>query len=488
MINSDHFDKQLALLQHFFDTAKNDALASLAPKTLVGMRNQTRAALHDLLIWGRPHLAATRGIRWPYQECSRIAPHLLKMYLQDADKKAQQQALLFLAFLPVPNQWRWLAKAIHTLVDDPEIKLFLTIEQQTIQAKLTGRGQSSFKLRHFMQILKSPNVPHEKGVLRIFSLPYLFLDKKLLQKIAKSYVFFLEPPMGIVFRHAWWRAFTELEDPCIFGLGGEEDRDFIAMQANTHVFRLAHGDFLPDVTPPAPAPAQDIDIIFNATFDDMPRKRHIFMLNLLKDQRLATKKALFLGRGTQQNVQAFSEEVDRHGLTNRVTVLSNVRRQDIPRSLARCKIGVHLSLYENSCRCIYEYFRANIPCILSTATAGVDMGLFNKQTGQVADDAELPDIIASAIEQHSSFTPRQWFLNNSGSLHSSRILNEELTNFFTGNGYLWKKDIVPLDSSGANRYLIKDHYRQFLPDFYQLLSWLQPSMPTGIKLTVDEMG
>lgn len=487
MIDTDHCNMQLALLKQFFDIAKSESLTSLSADTLGEMRSRIRAALHDLLVWGRPHLAATCGTWWPYHECSLVAAHLEKMYRQDTDQKAQQQALLFLALLPVPNQWRWLTKAIDTLAHEPEIKLFVTTEQQTIQSKLTGRGQSCFKLRHFTQILKSPHLPSEKGVLRIFSLPYLFLDKKLLQKITDSYVLFLEPPMGIVFRHAWWRAFTELPDPCIFGLGGEEDRYFIARQANTHVIRLAHGEFLPDVAPPDPAPAKDIDIVFNATFDDMPRKRHIFMLQLLNDRRLATTNALFIGRGSPQNVEAFKKEVENHGLTDRVTIRSNVRRQDIPRLYGRCRTGVHLSLYENSCRCIYEYFRANIPCILSSATAGIDLRIFNQETGRVADDAQLPEIIASTIRHHSSFAPRQWFLNNSGSLHSSRQLNKHLANFFINNGYLWQNDIVPLESSGANRYFKKEHYRQFLPQFHQLLSWLQPSVPAYIKLVVDEM-
>ena len=65
-------------------------------------------------------------------------------------------------------------------------------------------------------------------------------------------------------------------------------------------------------------PVKDFDIIFNATFDDMPRKRHIFMLQLLKDRRLATKKALFIGRGSPQNVTAFRKEVDRRGLSQSV--------------------------------------------------------------------------------------------------------------------------------------------------------------------------
>ncbi len=487
MTDSYHYDKQIAQLHRFFDTVKSDGLASIAPKTLPALRHRILAAINELLVWGRPYLAAHRGIDWPYQECTLIAPHLEKIYSQDADAEARKQALLFLAFLPVPKQWRWLTEAITSLADEPEIGQFLTTERQAIKQKLTNKNRSKFALRHFTQILKAPQLPGEKGVLRIFSLPYLFLQKQLLQKIANNYVLFVEPPMGIVFRHAWWRVFTELDEPCIFGLGGEEDRNFVARQANTKVIHLAHGDFLPDVTLPEPASLRDIDIIFNATFDDMPRKRHIFMLQLLKDRHLATKKALFIGRGAPKNVSAFRKEVDRRGLTDRVVAISNVRRLDIPRYYARCRTGVHLSLYENSCRCIYEYFRADLPCVVSSATAGIRRDIFNTLTGTIADDAQLPGIIASTIDRHNTFTPRQWFMQNSGSLYSSTLLNKYLAGFFADHGSLWQSAIVPLDSSGANRYLHKDQYRQFLPQFHELRSWMQPLVPAGITLEVDKL-
>lgn len=487
MTYSYHYGKQIAQLQRFFDTIKSGSFASLAPKALPALRYRIRAAINDLLVWGRPCLVAQRNIHWPYQECTLIAPHLEQIYRQDADADAGKQALLFLALLPVPNQWRWLTKAIMTLANEPEISQFLAAEQQAIQEKLTGKDLSRFKLTHFCQILKAPQLPNEKGVLRVFSLPYLFLRKQLLQKIALSYVIFVEPPMGIVFRHSWWRVFTELDEPCIFGLGGEEDRNFVARQANTNVISLAHGDFLPDVTPPEPTSVKDIDIIFNATFDDMPRKRHIFMLQLLKNRHLASKKALFVGRGSPQNVMAFRKEVERRGLTDRVVVVSNVPRLDIPGYLTRCRTGVHLSLYENSCRCIYEYFRDDIPCVVSSATAGIRRDIFNAQTGHIVDDAQLPKIIASAISRQTTFTPRRWFLQNSGSRYSSTLLNEHLSGFFADHGYLWQSDIVPLDSSGANRYLEKDHYHQLLPQFRELLSWMQPLIPAGITLEVDEM-
>jgi glycosyltransferase involved in cell wall biosynthesis len=484
---SEYYDKQIGFLKLFFDTAENNSLLSLSSDILSQKRTRIRSTLNELLVWGRPYLLSNRGLQWPYDECARIAPDLEKVYRQGADKSAQKQALLFLSFLPVPNQWRWLSRAIDTLADDPEINNFLFTERQTIQAKLTEKSQKTFKLRHFIQILKSPCLPHEKGVIRIFSLPYLFLNKEVLKKISEYYIFLIEPPAGIIFRHAWYRVFTELADPCFFGLGGEEDRRFVAMQSNTQVISLAHGDFLTDVTPPDDSAVKDFDIVFNGTFDDMPRKRHVFMLELLKDRSLLTKKALIIGRGSLSNVETFKNEVDKLGLTDRVTVLSNIPRQDLPLYLARCQIGVHLALHENACRCVYEYFRADIPCVISSATAGVNNTLFNRETGQAGQDDQLPEIILNMLNHRDSYSPRKWFLNNSGSEHASRNLNGILADFSIENGYLWQNDIVPLDSSGASRYIKKDHYRQFIPEFQQLLAWLKPAINASIKLTVDEM-
>jgi hypothetical protein len=487
MDSSDNFDNHLEILDNFFDMVRNKSLLHLPSGTLRQIRTQLHIKLNEILVWGRPHLERTRGLQWPYAQCALIAPELERMYHQYGSTTVAQQALLFLSFLPVPHQWRWLAKAIDILHDEPEIIDFLTTERQTIQAKISEKPQSIFKMRHFVQILKPPRLPHEKGVLRIFSLPYLFLNKQVLRKIADHYVFYVEPPMGAVFRHAWWRIFTELQDPCVFGLGGEEDRHFVSMQANTHVISLAHGDYLRETAPPDPLADKDIDIVFNATFDDMARKRHSFMLQLLKDRRLATKKALFLGRGSQRNVQALKTMVETQGLSDRVIVLSNVCRQDIPLYLTRCKTGVHLSLYENSCRCVYEYFRADIPCVISSVTAGVDMTIFNAQTGRVARDEQLAETIADVLLHRSSYSPRNWFLAHSGSRRNSLKLNKNLAKIFAESGYAWQADIVQLTSSGASRYLKKNHYQRFLPEFRQLLAMLQPSIASSVNLVVDEM-
>ncbi|MCK5418146.1 MAG: hypothetical protein KAI93_06560, partial [Desulfobacterales bacterium] len=149
------------------------------------------------------------------------------------------------------------------------------------------------------------------------------------------------------------------------------------------------------------------------------------------------------------------------------------------------KIGVQISLHENGCRSIYEFLRSNLPCVISTSMAGVNPAIINAQTGIAAADRGLARAISKALEQREKFAPRDWFLTHSGSLNSSRMLNDQLKAIFLERGYLWREDIVPLASSGANRYADNLHYARFRPEFEELLKIFQQESYLPMPLDVD---
>ena len=394
------------------------------------------------------------------------------------------QARLFLALLPFPGQWNWLLKAEKEVDHNEEIDTFLRLEREKIQAKTDKKRQKQFKLRHFCQILKKPRMPKEKGVLRIFSIPYIFCNSQLLKELSRHYFLYVEPTAGVIFRHTWWRNFSTLEDPCLFGVSSAEDAAFLQSQSGALTTNLAHGDFMENGLEVEPNGDKQFDIVFNSTYDEMPRKRHHLMLKLLKHPILHHTRALFLGRGEDDNVANFKQLIHREGLEDRVTVMSNVRRIEVPKHLARCQIGVHLALHENGCRCIYEFFRSDLPCVISTSTAGVNMELFNSKTGLAVPDKGLPKAIADVLGNRKKFTPRNWFLAHSGSSHSTLQLNNQLRSIFQNLGYSWSDDIIPLGSSGASRYLDKRHYGKFRYEFRKLLEFFQqiPQFPLKISL------
>lgn len=452
---------------------------------LVELRSSVLAALHNLLVWERPQLESRHGLLWPYEQLAARAS-----YFQDTatgrrrSHATNAQAKRFLALLPFPDQWRHLRDLEARNGDDPELSAYVELEQDKITRKFRRKADKTFKLRHFCQVLKAPRGPEEKGVLRIFSLPYLFTYHGVLKKLSRKYVLYVEPPMGVVFRHSWWRHFAGLEEPCLFGVGGEEDRAFLDSQTGITTTQLAHGDFLIDRPLASQTDNRDFDLVFNATFDDMARKRHDLMLQLLRSDPLKDFRALFLGRGQEHHVAEFVESVRRARLEQRVTVRSNLFREQIPDLLARCRVGVHLSLYENACRSIYEFFRADIPCVISSSMAGMNLDIFNPQTGLAVQDRELASAIAHVLQHRDSYCPRKWFSNHSGSNHSSRQLNELLRGLFFEWGLQWTEDIVPLASSGASRYVKASELERFQKEFQFILDCFlfSGTFPVGLTL------
>ena len=485
MTNAAH-QTYISRLEHFFERVDSQRLFDSTDATYFRrLRDEIWDALIQLLVWQRSFLEAERGLDWPYAGFRKRISFFEKAARESSDSFIQKQACLFLARLPFPGQWRWLARVQNDFGSDPEIKAFLKLEAQRIAEKLNKKKQKQYMLRHFCQILKKPRLPEEKGILRIFSLPYLFVNPELLKALNRLYFLYVEPPWGIVFRHAWLRPFSTLADPTLFGLNCEEDAAFMRSQPGILTTALAHADFMQDDKTLDFEQEKRFDLIFNATFDDMPRKRHAYMLELLQHPLLSRLTALFIGRGDARNVDACKLQIEAAGLSSRVTLKDNLLRQDVPGHLAQGKIGVQISLHENGCRSIYEFLRSNLPCVISTSMAGVNPAIINAQTGIAAPDRDLARAISKALAQREKFAPRDWFLTHSGSLNSSRMLNDQLKAIFLERGYLWREDIVPLASSGANRYADNLHYVRFRPEFEELLKIFQQQSHLPMPLDVD---
>ena len=476
----------IQLLERFFDCIDSGSLFESAdPTYFQSLRDDIYDALYQLLFWLRPLLEVEKGLHWPYEGLARRVSFFENAVAESADPLIQRQACLFLARLPFPGQWQWLARAQSEFRSDPEIESFLKLERRRIEKKLNKKRQKKFLLRHFCQILKKPRLPEEKGVLRIFSLPYLFVNPELLKALNRLYFLYVEPPWGIVFRQAWLRPFATLHDPTLFGLNGEEDAAFMRSQPGILTTVLAHGDFLEDDQTLKFDQKKRFDIVFNGSFDEMPRKRHAHMVELLQHPLLHQQTALFMGRGQTRNVDAFKQLVQSAGLSPRVTVRDNLFRQDVPPYLAQCKVGVQISLHENGGRSIYEFLRSDLPCVIATCMAGVNIAIINEQTGIAAPDRDLPRAVLQALENREKFSPRNWFLRHSGSANSSLKLNDQLRAIFHDLGYAWREDIVPLTSGGAIRYIDRSHYVRLRPQFEELLEIFQNYAQLPISHSLD---
>jgi hypothetical protein len=473
-------------MEDFFNRIDSNRLFnSTDPAWYYQFRTRLKAALVQALVWQRPELEVSKGIQWPY-EALKERVFLFEELAGSRDPFVRRQAMLFLALLPFPGQWSWLKKIQANLSDETEVIAFLKLEQETIQSKIAKKSHKKFKLKNFCQILKKPRLPFEKGVLRIFSIPYFFFAiPELLQELGKYYMLYIEPAAGVVFRHTWMRIFSTLEDPTLFGVSSHEDAAFLKSQPGVFITRLAHGDYLATDIEVSHEREKSVDIVFNATFDEMDRKRHFFMLELMDHPLLKNTTALFLGRGDEINVDKFKQEVRRKRLDERTAVLANIMRKDVPKQLDRCRIGVHLALHENGCRCIYEFYRSDLPCVISSSMGGINMDIINPKTGIASTDRDLPKAILEALNNRDGFSPRNWFLENSGIFHSTRKLNSQLKAQFKEWKYNWQDDIVPLTSSGESRYVSNSHYRQFRSEFCWLFDLFNRQTDLPINISED---
>jgi len=486
MTQGDKARESIATVDRFFSLIDSGDLFTSSDSLFCRkIRSEVLSALSYLLYWGRHILEEDRGLSWPYQGLQKRY-HIFKELAEgEKNSSLQRQALFFLALLPFPKQWSNLFKVEELYRDDVEIRAFLSEEKQKVFDRLQKKVQKVYKLRHFCQVLKAPGKENEKGVLRIFALPYLMANSKLFRQLNRRYILYVEPPWGVVFRHTWLRNLCTAEDACVFGVGTAEDILFLNSQPQMVPTPLAHGDYLAENEAVTLEQRKEYDLVFNGTYDDMERKRHELMLELLQHQLLMDKKALFLGRGREEKVDQFKDLVSRAGLEGRVTVMANILRQDIPNQLGRCKMGVHLSLNENGCRSLYEYFRSDLPCVISSSMPGTHLDIINAQTGMAVTDNELPEAISSVLTHRERFAPRRWFLENSGSLKSSQKLNQFLKQLFKKLGYQWQADIVPLLSGGPNRYANPSDYERFREEFLWIFDCLKNVGNIPFKIVVD---
>ncbi len=479
-------EKQIAALENFFSRIESQTLFQHQDRNdFRKLRNSLQDALIQLLDHKRPYLEAAKGILWPYEAFRKCTSFFKDRVQSNGPPFQKEESLLFLARFPFPEQWRYLIQAEEMQPDRPEIKELHMFEMDIIQRKINQRAQKTYRIRRFCQILKRPRLPTEKGILRIFSLLYLFTGKGLLEELSRHYVLYVEPTAGVMYRHTWLRVFSRLQDPCIFGVAGKEDTEYIGSQPGIITTELAHADFLQDDVAIRTDSEKEFDLVFIGTYDEMHRKRHQRFLRLLQHPKLERARALVIGQGKEKNFREFIQTVSDLRLSDRVTGLWNRPRKEIPEYLARCRIGVHLALHENGCRCIYEYFRSDLPCVISSYSAGVNFEVFTPQTGLAVPDKDLPDAIRHVLDHRSRFSPRHWFLSHSGSVDSSRRLNRLLKKLFLDWGYEWTEDIVPLGSGGANRYITPDDYEGFRPDFHTLFDILTRKSRFPVRVSVD---
>ena len=134
-------------LENFFEYVDSETLFNSTDSAdYRRLRDEICDTLIQLLVWQRPFLEAEKGLDWPYAGFKKRISFFEKSAREHTDPFIQMQACLFLARLPFPRQWFWLAQAQKNFGADPEIKALLKLEKKRIEAKLDKKKQKQYML------------------------------------------------------------------------------------------------------------------------------------------------------------------------------------------------------------------------------------------------------------------------------------------------------------------------------------------------------
>jgi hypothetical protein len=452
------------------------------PREAAATVGELRRELIECLVRRRPELEARGLLDRPYRLLARAGAELDPVLAKNPDSSA----LLPAALLPVPGQWARLNE-LQQSVPPAAVQDFLAREAERIADKRAKKLHAALakgkthKPWNFLQVVKPPVSDSEKGVLRVFAMPYLLADPATVRALGREWTLLVEPAAGVSLRHDWMRAFLHAEAPPVFGVAGTEDARFLETQGARTV-PLAHSDYLPaEKDVPLGGPKR-FDLLFIGLYDEMDRKRHGLLLDLLRSPELASATALVLGRGSDQALARFQAMAAERGVAERVTALANVPRPEVPELIDACRLSLNLSLHENGCRAITECLRSNVPMVVSACTAGVNFEQINADTGIAASDPDLPAAVADALSRAGSFRPREWFLAHLGAENSSSRLNRLLHKLYSRMGMDWTADVLPLTSSGAHRHLHEKDLRRMLPHYRRIQETLEASPGFNLPL------
>jgi glycosyltransferase involved in cell wall biosynthesis len=328
-------------------------------------------------------------------------------------------------------------------------------------------------------VLKSPtDEPREKGVILVMyhegiEAAAAVLD---LRALASQWQFVLETSNWGAqdARYLPWIG-SDLE--VVVMMPRADDFRFVqGLGTNLVPTRVGSGQWVdPSVFTPKPAdePLQ-WDVAMVASWD--PLKRHAVLFDALADLRRRGRdlKTILVGipaAWTRERVEALVRE---RGLEDLVTFRERIPHAEVARIVARSGVSVLLSKQEGSNRAVYESFFVGTPAVVYAQHRGIDLDHVNRQTGLLAEDADLADALLRVLESRADFDPAGYAHANLGFANATRTLNAALRECAERAGRRWVRDIAAKRNAPNLFYAAPGAWRTFEADYDGLASALLP--------------
>jgi glycosyltransferase involved in cell wall biosynthesis len=229
------------------------------------------------------------------------------------------------------------------------------------------------------------------------------------------------------------------------------------------------GTFAPKAGPRA------YDVAMVSAWD--PLKRHDVLLRALarlRDERARPLRAVLVGYPMRWTRERVERAVARHGLEAQVTVLDSVPHAEVARVLADSKVSVLLSRREGANRAVYESLFCDTPVVVPRGHRGVNLDHVVPETGRLATDDDLADVLLSLVDDRSGLAPRAWALRNTGWPVATRRLEEALASLARERGLPWTRGLVAKRNAPGLRYARAEDRVAMEPEYERLARHLLP--------------
>ena len=314
--------------------------------------------------------------------------------------------------------------------------------------------------------------PGERGVLLVdysyvFPLMAGLFD---LETIADRYALVLEPswagacaPEILLYQRVSTPVFVETIEP--------RDRDFLAaLQTNIDVAPIGANWWVDHRSSRPSSVSRDIDVVMLASWSDIKRHWRFFKVIGQLRRRGHRLKVVLIGYPYDRTRSDIVAQARYFGVADQVEVLEWLSKDEIAGWLSRSKVHVLWSRRECSNRAIIEAMLCDVPVIVRKGlTFGFEYPYINEHTGRFVPEEGLADALLDMIENHKTYSPRDWVLNNMTCQHATLILERRLRQRAELAGEPWTRGLVVRTSTLTTQEYWNVEDRTKFSDDYRFL-------------------
>lgn len=297
----------------------------------------------------------------------------------------------------------------------------------------TGVGQQEAAVRSI--IVRWPVYKEKeiiKGVIIItFTRTFSYYLRNInLEEMSKHFIFVLEPS---------WSGYA---DPDILGFIGRAEG--VIVQASAIEDRVLLNAFSDTFIPASFGASDWVDINIFKKIDIEKKYDSIYIANTNPIKRvkryldaiseIVKSDSSYLGclvcaswGGMESLVKRM---VGSYGLENNIELRFSLSREQVIEALNMSKVNILLSYKEGSNRSLFEAIFCDVPVICISENVGVNKSYINEFTGMLISDVSLEYALLWMKKNYTSFSPRNWGLENISPVATTGKLNKLIESRF----------------------------------------------------------